>query len=214
MGSPRQSAPAFSLRRRIPWPVVSVSMTKSESLRYLLSGSEGPHRRFQLRSFASRGLNPWTSLSPVSPPRGEEAIARAQGPRLHYRSAPPAPGAGAAYERHRRLIATSLLLHFRPLRKLARGEKGMERCLAHRPRRVQHGEGYPDIGILDHSKTREGRRRLRPAGARDPVPGARRWIFPTARQLPPLVNLPPLGVQLVTMAAAAVSDACATRVEC
>ena len=108
--------------------------------------------------------------------RGSD-FAQAQGPRLHYPSARPAPGAGAAHERHRRLIATSLLLHFRPLRKLARGEKGMERCLAHRPRRVQHGEGYPDIGILDHSKTREGRRRLRPAGARDPVPGARRWIF-------------------------------------
>jgi hypothetical protein len=41
--------------------------------------------------------------------------------------------AGAAYERHRRLIAMSLLLHFRPLRKLARGEKGVERCLALRP---------------------------------------------------------------------------------
>ena len=39
-------------------------------------------------------------------------------------------------------------------------------------------------------------------------------FFPAARQLPPLVNLPPLGVQLVTMAAAPVPDARATRVEC
>jgi hypothetical protein len=39
-------------------------------------------------------------------------------------------------------------------------------------------------------------------------------FFPTARQLPPLVNLPPLGVQLVTMAAAPVPDARATRFEC
>jgi hypothetical protein len=82
-------------------------------------------------------------------------------------------------------------------------------------RRVQHGEGYPDIGIPDHSK-KPGKA----AGGSGPLglgiqcQARADGFFPTARQLPPLVNLPPLGVQLVTMAAASVPHARATRVEC
>src|SRR5215470_15256801 len=39
-------------------------------------------------------------------------------------------------------------------------------------------------------------------------------LIAAQHQLPPLVNLPPLGVHFVTMAAAPVPDARATRVEC
>jgi hypothetical protein len=55
--------------------------------------------------------------------------------------------------------------------------------------------------------------RRRPVGL-DGVGAPRPSLARTPRGLPPLVNLPPLGVQFVTMAAAPVPDARATRVEC
>jgi hypothetical protein len=78
---------------------------------------------------------------------------------------------------------------------------------------VQHGERYPD-----NTRSHENQGTPSAASARrgsgSSVRRAPMDFFPTARQLPPLVNLPPLGVQPVTMAAAPVPDARATRVEC